>query len=117
MVSKTDPAGESWLAAYLVSLSHASPGALHLRRQLFKELSAYMVPVYFEYLDRFPLTANGKIDRSALPYPNWEGDRSAVTLHQPTSDLEGSLQEIWSQALNTVNIGVGENFFETGGIR
>jgi thioesterase domain-containing protein len=71
-----------------------------------------MVPSQFVPLDRMPLTANGKIDRRALPAPQ------PTTTHArtaPRDDLEARLLTIWEEVLERKSIGVTESFFELGG--
>jgi amino acid adenylation domain-containing protein len=93
-----------------------------LRRQLIPELCqflevrlpSYMVPAAIVTLDRLPLTANGKLDRRALPAP--ELRQSPVRTHvAPRTATEESLQAIWKQLLNLPQVGVEENFFQLGG--
>ncbi|MEM9161534.1 MAG: condensation domain-containing protein, partial [Cyanobacteria bacterium P01_F01_bin.4] len=74
-------------------------------------LPDYLIPAKFIWLDAFPLTPNGKIDRRALPAPNWESDRSAM----PQTDLEKSLVEIWTAVLRLEAVGIHDNFFDLGG--
>ncbi|NEB13985.1 amino acid adenylation domain-containing protein [Streptomyces coelicoflavus] len=76
-------------------------------------LPEYMVPHHFISLDELPLSANGKVDRAALPLPWRETlpqDRTA-----PRTDLERRLHAIWSDALGTDDFGVDDNFFDLGG--
>jgi amino acid adenylation domain-containing protein len=82
---------------------------------LERRLPAYMVPPAIVRLDALPLTANGKVDRKALPTPAQpapEGPRREVP---PASDLERTLVELWSELLSVESVGVRDNFFELGG--
>jgi pyochelin synthetase len=91
--------------------SPASPA--RLRESLGALLPPYMVPRHYVLLDRLPLTANGKVDRSALPMP-W--DTSAPPAHTPPRDaLEDQLLTIWRDVLDRDDFGVDDNFFELGG--
>jgi amino acid adenylation domain-containing protein len=79
---------------------------------LSKELPAYMIPSHYVQLDKFPLTANGKIDRKALPAPN------ATTKYiAPADSTEEKLATIWSELLNIPadKISTNSNFFSLGG--
>jgi amino acid adenylation domain-containing protein/non-ribosomal peptide synthase protein (TIGR01720 family) len=84
-----------------------------LRRFLGERLPDYMVPSGFLLLDRLPLTANGKVDRRALP----RLERSALDERyvMPRTHVEQVLTEIWMEILGIDRIGVHDNFFELGG--
>ncbi|WP_410598328.1 non-ribosomal peptide synthase/polyketide synthase [Amycolatopsis sp. lyj-90] len=79
---------------------------------LGQTLPDYMVPAAFVRLGRFPLTANGKIDRRALPAPDF-GDKSARTA--PSTEAERALAGIWADVLGVAEVGAEANFFELGG--
>lgn len=72
-----------------------------------------MVPAHLVVLDKLPLTANGKLDRKALPKPDTEG------LHQhyiaPCSELERVIADIWAEVLGMERVGLTDNFFDLGG--
>ena len=97
------------LAAYIVS--DKEPDMEALKYNLHKYLPDYMVPSVFIHLEKMPLTANGKIDISALPSP--EGMRARFVKAQ--SDIEIKLTEIWEDVLGVDPIGVNDNFFDLGG--
>src|SRR5262249_6112458 len=82
---------------------------------LLKEtLPEYMVPATFVMLEALPLTANGKIDRLALPEP--EGRRSDEEAYvAPRTAVEEILAGIWAEVLKVDQIGVYDNFFDLGG--
>ncbi|HKY27538.1 MAG TPA: amino acid adenylation domain-containing protein [Pyrinomonadaceae bacterium] len=86
-----------------------------LKRVLIKQLPEYMTPSEFIFLNAFPLTPNGKIDRSALPAP----DQSRPDLEQPyvapRTGVERELASIWAEVLRRESVGVKDNFFELGG--
>src|SRR5204862_2161101 len=89
-----------------------SPEDLH--HLLRRTLPDYMIPSAFVFLDAFPLTPNGKIDRAALPAPSGQG-RAISEYAPPQTDTERRLAEIWSQVLDIEDIGVHDNFFALGG--
>ncbi|MCU1734443.1 MULTISPECIES: non-ribosomal peptide synthetase [unclassified Pseudomonas] len=109
------PSGQQ-LAAYLV------PSALEqdqhelretLKAHLKANLPDYMVPTHLIVLDAMPLTANGKLDRKALPKPDaalLQGDYVA-----PVSELEQQLAAIWVEVLKVEKVGLTDNFFALGG--
>ena len=94
------------LVAYLVS----GVTQEELRDFLSGELPAAMVPSFFLFLDRLPLTANGKVDRAALPAPNFT--RPFVA---PRTELEQALAGAWQKVLGVERVGLDDNFFEMGG--
>ena len=88
---------------------------LDLRDWLSSRLPHYMVPSYLHVMKRFPLTVNGKIDRSNLP--GIEGlnlDRASAYI-APVTDFEVRLSKIWEEILGITKVGTSDNFFELGG--
>ena len=86
-----------------------------LRTYLQQRLPNYMVPTTIILLDRLPLTANGKIDRRALPAPDATRDESAHAYVAPRNRTERMLADIWIDLLNIERVGVRDNFFDLGG--
>ncbi len=84
-----------------------------LRLWLQQHLPAYMVPADFMLLTALPLTANGKLDRQALPAP--VRTRSVRATGAPRNPLEQKLAEIWAEVLGVEAVGVHDNFFDLGG--
>ncbi|MFD9466375.1 amino acid adenylation domain-containing protein, partial [Streptomyces sp. NPDC060027] len=84
-----------------------------LREAVAGELPEYMVPSLFVELDKIPLTANGKLDRSALPDP--ETGAATDTYIAPRNETEESIAGIWGQVLGLDKVGVEDNFFDLGG--
>ena len=83
-------------------------------RALFHQaLPAYMVPHHVMKLDAFPLTANGKVDRKALPTPD-VADREEIRIIPPETETEKALAQIWEELLGKA-VGIDEHFFMTGG--
>jgi amino acid adenylation domain-containing protein len=111
--SPPDETGSRRLAAYYVS-EHAVTVA-ELRAHLAETLPAYMVPTYFIRLDRLPLTANGKVDRRALPTFSPEQVQPAHDFVGPRSETEKGLAAIWAELLQVERIGVNDDFFDLGG--
>ncbi|HSU14828.1 non-ribosomal peptide synthetase, partial [Longimicrobium sp.] len=109
VVAREDSSGERRLVAYVAG----EAGAEALRPHLRRTLPEYMVPAAFVSLGRIPLTPNGKLDRRALPAPEYgsaEG-RSVV----PRTPVEEVLAGIWAEVLGLERVGVEESFFELGG--
>ena len=85
-----------------------------IRAHLVAHLPDYMVPVAYVKLDALPLTANGKLDRKALPAP----DMAAVFTREyeaPQGEIEGVLAQIWAEVLQVERVGRHDHFFELGG--
>jgi amino acid adenylation domain-containing protein len=98
------------LIAYVV-LSSPLQGIDSLRTHLRARLPSYMVPVKFEILKALPVTANGKIDRHALPSPIYD-DSNYVA---PRTPAEHTIAGIWARLLGRERVGVYDDFFELGG--
>lgn len=115
---------EQFICAYLVMADRSRPGeeigpikipeVKELRSYLAERLPAYMIPNYFVGLEKIPLTANGKIDRRALPEPT---AAAAVGCIAPRSEVEKKLVQVWSEVLGIApdKIGIDADFFEIGG--
>lgn len=110
MPLREDDPGSSAIVAYLVA--HADIDTKHIRHQLEASLPSYMIPADFIVLEHFPLNANGKLDRKALPRPSV---RKAQVIHQTTSALIDELSAIWCSVLNVDAVGLEDNFFDLGG--
>ncbi len=82
-----------------------------LRQRLQRDVPDYMVPAQVMVLAAFPLSPNGKLDRQALPAPEFRG-RDFVA---PRNELERRLAAIWQEVLGVERVGVTDNFFELGG--
>src|SRR5207249_2897076 len=85
------------------------------RDWLRQRLPEYMLPSAFVALERLPLTANGKIDRAALPKPATEDTRGADQAETPQGGVEAKLAEIWREVLGVPKVSRHDNFFELGG--
>ncbi|NAO25985.1 amino acid adenylation domain-containing protein [Pseudomonas syringae pv. dysoxyli] len=107
---------EGQLAAYLVPTEpdQDQPTLREtLKSQLRAHLPDYMVPTHFIVLDSMPLTANGKLDRKALPAP--DASQLQATYSAPQGELEQQLAAIWADVLKIERVGRSDNFFESGG--
>ncbi len=109
------PAGEKRLVAWIVA--EADPPALddEIRAHVARSLPDYMLPSAFVRISAIPLTANGKIDRGALPAPSEERPRLAEEFVAPASEWERRLSAIWAAALRLPRVGRRDNFFDLGG--
>jgi amino acid adenylation domain-containing protein/FkbM family methyltransferase len=86
-----------------------------LRKFLKDRLPQYMVPSQFVLMEKFPLTANGKIDRQAFPRPAHENIQPIGEFVRPQTETEKALALIWSELLKVDNVGIHDNFFDLGG--
>ncbi|HVH11938.1 MAG TPA: condensation domain-containing protein, partial [Longimicrobium sp.] len=84
-----------------------------LREHARERLPEYMVPAAVVVLDRLPVSPNGKLDRRALPAPQYEADGDRYLA--PRNAVEETLARIWSEVLWLDRVGVNESFFELGG--
>ncbi|MGB9104159.1 MAG: non-ribosomal peptide synthetase, partial [Terriglobales bacterium] len=101
------------LVAYVVPKAGVDPKIASLRAALAAALPEYMVPSNFMVLDSLPLTANGKIDRNALPKPAAE-EESETIAELPRNELEGVIAQTWKEALGVGQVGLHRNFFDLG---
>jgi len=106
--------GESRLVAYMQTATAANDSN-EIREQLNKILPDYMIPSIFMWVDDFPLTSNGKVDKDSLPSPKYERPDSAPPLKKPRTKLEKELAKIWGNQLLISELGIDDNFFEMGG--
>jgi amino acid adenylation domain-containing protein len=111
-LAKPGRQSEELLVAY-VSPRLAPADVVSLRRFLLTRLPHHMQPSAIVPLEAFPLLANGKIDRLALPPPSW--DLISASQVAPRSLTEQSLAAIWKEVLEIADVGVDDNFFDLGG--
>ncbi|REK29491.1 MAG: amino acid adenylation domain-containing protein [Planctomycetota bacterium] len=110
----SDGRGENRLTAFLIARDGAIADTGDLRRFLADELPPAMVPAHFTTIDRFPLTSNGKVDRSKLPTSL---DNTAPTLRngEPTTETEQRIAGVWLDLLQIDAVSVYDNFLDIGG--
>jgi amino acid adenylation domain-containing protein len=116
VIDREDRPGDKQLVAYVVT--HHSNNLLieqELRAFLRSKLPDYMMPSAFVTVDNLPLTQNGKVDRRALPKPEYHRQDSIEQHVAPRDELEAQLTEIWQRLLGVTEISIQDNFFELGG--
>ncbi|MET0399016.1 MAG: amino acid adenylation domain-containing protein, partial [Longimicrobiaceae bacterium] len=111
---RDDAGRDRQLVAYVVPEPGEAEDPAALRAALSGRLPDYMVPAVFVTLPGMPLTANGKLDRRALPAPE-AGRTLRPAYAPPASAAERLLQEVWQEVLGAERVGVLENFFAAGG--
>lgn len=102
------------LTAYFVAAELALPDAPELGAFLSARLPDYMVPSAFIAVERWPLTPNGKIDRAALPTPEYPTAISDAST-QPQDELETAIAGLWADVLGVAAVSRSANFFALGG--
>jgi amino acid adenylation domain-containing protein len=115
VMAQPDEQDGKQLVAYLVAKSEHSLVMPELRAYLRQKLPDYMVPTHFVPLAALPQTANGKIDRHALPLPTVDRAQLAVPYAAPRTTTEETLAAIWQKILKVEKVGVRDRFFELGG--
>ena len=114
VLARSDDSGDKYLSAYVVYSESGSSGVSDIREYLLTYLPDYMVPPYVVPLDTIPFTASGKVNRSALPAPEFKAGSDYIA---PRSAVENQLAEFWSEVLGIDRsiISIDSNFFELGG--
>jgi amino acid adenylation domain-containing protein/non-ribosomal peptide synthase protein (TIGR01720 family) len=107
-----DSSGDRRLVAYLVAAGHATLDVARLRNRLGEHLPEYMIPSHFMVLEALPLTANGKLDRKALPSPQAASDEAHVL---PGQAGEMLLCALVGEVLGVERVGLTDHFFHLGG--
>ncbi|MFG2169745.1 amino acid adenylation domain-containing protein, partial [Micromonospora chersina] len=102
------------LVAYVVAPS-GLPTADELRAHLRAGLPEHMIPSVFVELLSLPLTANGKLDRAALPAPEGERPELSGAYQAPETPTEVAVAGIWADLLDLDRVGATDNFFDLGG--
>jgi amino acid adenylation domain-containing protein len=114
VLAREDEPGEKRLVAYVVAKPDARLTQDTLKAQLKDQLPDYMVPSAMVVLDKLPLTANGKVDRQALPAPEAVAGVQKPYV-APRNATEEALAGIWAEVLRKDKISVEDNFFDLGG--
>jgi len=115
ILAREDERGEKRLVAYVVPRQVSSLSVSNLRQFAKQRLPDYMIPSVFVLLENLPLTSNGKVNRKALPPPDWNPPESEISYIPPRSPVEQSLVAIWADILKREKVGIRDNFFELGG--
>ncbi|MBH8571746.1 amino acid adenylation domain-containing protein [Nostocaceae cyanobacterium CENA369] len=124
VIVREDIPGDKRLVAYIVPTgeyadlqdsSEFKTYDLELRNFLKERLPDYMLPSTFMLLESLPLTPSGKLDRRALPQPDYLRPELETTYVMPRNDVERIIAEVWQNTLNIPKVGIQDNFFDIGG--
>jgi amino acid adenylation domain-containing protein len=110
-----DASGEACLVAYVVPSGKTKPGEDDLCRGLREWLPEYMLPSAYVFMDSFPLTPNGKIDKRALSLPGRLERGRTRPFVAPRTPVEEQVARIWAELLGVARVGVEDDFFDLGG--
>jgi len=114
VVVREDVPGDKRLVAYLLPNAGGIPAAGQVRTFLLTTLPDYMVPAGFITITAIPLTPNGKVDRKALPAPDWANQSRATSYVEPRNATEKQMADIWAEVLRLEKVGINDNLFELG---
>ncbi|MGK4008334.1 non-ribosomal peptide synthase/polyketide synthase [Sorangium sp. So ce1036] len=114
VVAREDAPGDKRLVAYVVAREGAST-ASDLRAWIRARLPEHMTPSAFVFLDQLPLSANGKVDRKALPSPEATRGAAETSYVAPRTETERALVAIWEELLGVRPVGAHDDFFLLGG--
>jgi amino acid adenylation domain-containing protein len=106
---REDQPGKPQLVGYVMAIN-VTPQ--QLRQFLQQQLPDYMIPAAFVPLDSLPLTANGKVDRKALPVPELSLNADFIA---PSTPTQIAIAQVWTEVLNVESVGLHDNFFDLGG--
>lgn len=112
VVARESPGGSKRLIAFAIPKQKNPCSPKEIRNYLAEKLPSFMLPSSFIWLEKFPLTPNGKLDESALPEAQNESARPKIA---PRNKTEIILAEIFCTALEVDDVGIDDNFFELGG--
>jgi amino acid adenylation domain-containing protein len=115
VISQEDHTGEPTLVAYLTLHPGPVPTTAELRNLLSERLPVHMIPTAFVLLDAIPLSANGKVDRRALPAQKGVRLGTTTPFVAPRDATEEALAASWSDVLRLDAVGIYDDFFELGG--
>ena len=116
VIARDDERGEKQLVGYVVAEEGSAPSELQadLQRHVRERLPEYMVPPAIMTLEKVPLTPNGKLDRRALPAPDYTS-YNAREYEAPVGATEIALARLWAELLKVERVSRHDNFFELGG--
>ncbi|MEN0054907.1 MAG: amino acid adenylation domain-containing protein [Mucilaginibacter sp.] len=118
VIAREDTPGNPRLVAYVIvnkPITDLKPAFDSWQQGLLAVLPEYMVPDDFVIMDTIPITPNGKIDRKALPKPDYSNIQRSGEFIAPRTSNEKLVADIWQELMGLENISILDNFFELGG--
>ena len=115
VLARSNRQNEKGLLAYVVPAAQSAFTLTSLRAALREKLPEYMIPERIVILNAMPLTANGKIDRGALPDPDRSRPPLDTAFLLPRTPIEETMVGLWREVLNLSAVGIHDNFFDLGG--
>jgi acyl carrier protein len=115
VMAREDVPGDKRLIAYVQRKPDQPLKSSDLHKHLVAKLPDYMVPSAFVLLDKMPLLSNGKVDREALPAPEYSRQALEEEYVAPRNEVEEALAKIFAEVLGVEKIGINDNFFLLGG--
>jgi amino acid adenylation domain-containing protein len=120
VIAREDTPGNPRLVGYMIINDQKSDNDLRAQfdtwqRGLLEVLPEYMVPDDFVIMETIPITPNGKIDRKALPKPNYSNIQRTGDIVAPRTSNEKLVADIWTELMGLETISIFDNFFELGG--
>jgi amino acid adenylation domain-containing protein len=111
VIARQDRPGQKQLVAYLIAAPDTALDIASLRQRIAASLPEHMVPAQLVVLEKLPLSPNGKLDRAALPAP----DFVARAYRAPGTAQEGTLATLFAEVLGLPTVGIDDRFFDIGG--
>ncbi|HSP80357.1 MAG TPA: amino acid adenylation domain-containing protein, partial [Myxococcaceae bacterium] len=115
VVARHHPRGHLALVAYVVPAAAREPQPQELIAYLAERLPTSMVPSLAVVLERLPISPNGKLDRQALPEPDWTVPSHTGASVAPRTESERALAGLWCRLLGLDSVGIHDSFFALGG--
>jgi len=115
VIVKGDRPDNKYLLCYYKKNSQKHTFPEHIRAYLYEHLPSYMIPSRFLLVENFPLTSNGKIDRTALSNYDADQQEQRQSFTAPETQLQRQLAKIWKSFLSIKTVGINDNFFHFGG--
>jgi len=120
VIAREDTPGNPRLVGYVIIHDQKSDNDLRAQfdtwqRGLLEVLPEYMVPDDFVIMETIPITPNGKIDRKALPKPNYSNIQRTGEIVAPRTSNEKLVADVWKELMGLETISIFDNFFELGG--
>ena len=115
VIKKIDTHGHDYLACYLTHKAHVKLNLSAIKNSLKGKFPAYMLPKVYLPIEKIPLNVNGKVDIDKLPEPNFKKSVTETNDRKTFDNDEYELLLIWQIVLETNQLGLHDNFFDTGG--